>query len=815
MIPSHDEVVAFRRLFLTASHAPGGRPARWMLPAALAVFFTSGVAALAYQVAWQRMLVIFSGADVHSATIVVAAFMAGLGLGSAGGGHVADRVSRVSSIALFAGAELAVALFGLISPTLFYDVLYERAGAMPIGLGATAAVLVLALLWPTFLMGASLPLLARGLTDDLHAAGTTVGWLYGVNTLGAAFGAIVTTFVLLPEAGMAGSVRVAAALNFACAVASVSLALAARSRLSLRTDSVSVERPPSDQSDAAEMPPRSNRWPLGVWAVFFGVSGFIALSLEIVWFRMLGVMLKSTSFTFGTLLALYLSGIGLGAMAGSAVAARVRRPALGFFVLQAGAGAYAALSLALVVVGLGRSGWLAWFSSYFAGYDAIDIRNVVVHLQRTVGGAGESDPASTVLWDFVRLYVLLPAALFGPPTFMAGFSFPLLQRAVHTDLSHLGRRTGRLLAANILGSTCGAFVTGWLLLDYLGTAGTLKLVFLLSAGFGAFAVREATFSAAAGMRAGAYACGALLVAAVVAALPGSEALWASFHGVAANKVIVAEDGSGLSLLKAEAADFRRVVVYVNGLGQSWIPYGNIHTVLGALPAFVHKNPRSAAVIGLGSGDTLFAMAGRPELERVTSIEIIEPQAATLRAFGRIEGYPGVLGILSDPRIEHVFGDGRLFLRRAGRKYDIIEADALRPTSAYSGNLFSDAYFRLLRDHLNPGGLAVTWAPTPRVVRTFGTVFPYVWRQEQVMIGSDAPVDLDRQAILERLRQKRVLDYYTSSGVDIEALLDPYLSGPWPSDGRSRTLADSTDINTDLYPRDEFDIPALVALPGLN
>jgi spermidine synthase len=159
----------------------------------------------------------------------------------------------------------------------------------------------------------------------------------------------------------------------------------------------------------------------------------------------------------------------------------------------------------------------------------------------------------------------------------------------------------------------------------------------------------------------------------------------------------------------------------------------------------------------------------------------------------------------------VFGDGRLYLRRSGRKYDIVEADALRPTSAYSGNLFSDAYFRLLRDHLNPGGLAVTWAPTPRVIRTFATVFPYVWRQDQIMMGSDTPIEVNPAAILERLRRRKVREYYVSWGVDIEALLRPCLAGPWASNGQSRLLIDSKDINTDLHPRDEFDIPKLFDL----
>ena len=777
-----------------------------LLASSLPIFFASGASALVYQVAWQRMLVIFSGADVHAATIVVAAFMAGLGCGSYAGGQIADRVSRRRAVLLFAAAELAVAAFGFFSHNLFYGVLYEQAAQIDIGAGPTAAILVVALLWPTFLMGASLPLLTRGLTLDVGRAASTVGRLYGVNTLGAALGAACATWLLLPQAGMAGTVRVAAVLNLLCAVSALALAMGGADDEETPAAATSARGSLEDQASTAG----ASRLTMRGWSGLFAVSGFLALSLEIIWFRMLGVMLKSTSFTFGTLLAVYLAGIGLGAMAGSAVASRTRRPALGFFALQAGAGTYTALSLAVFIAMLGR-GQLPWFVAYFGAYDAINIPAVVGQM-RAAMGAGPL-PTPNALGDFFRLYVVLPAVLIGPPTFMAGLSFPLLQRAVQTDLAHVGRRVGGLLSANILGSTLGAFVTGWFLLDVLGSAGTLRLLFAVSAAFGALALREIASHKPLTVRASVYVAGAICAAGILAVMPAEPVLWARLHGTIPSRIMLAEDGTGVSILKAERPDFRRVVVFVNGLGQSWIPYGDVHTVLGALPAFVHPNPRSAAIIGLGSGDTLFAMAGRPDLDHVTSIEIIAPQLTTLREIAKTVGYPGVVGILNDPRIQHVVGDGRLYLRRAGQRYDIIEADALRPSSAYSGNLYSDAYFRLLRDHLNPGGLAVTWAPTPRVIRTFGSVFPYVWHSQSILMGSDQPIEVNAQLILGRLAQPKVRDYFESSGVYIEKMLTPYLSGPWQSDGRSGEAPGGGDINTDLYPRDEFDIPPIISLPG--
>ena len=191
-------------------------------------------------------------------------------------------------------------------------------------------------------------------------------------------------------------------------------------------------------------------------------------------------------------------------------------------------------------------------------------------------------------------------------------------------------------------------------------------------------------------------------------------------------LLYGEDASGVTLIKSEAGSFgRRDMVYVNGIGQSWIPYGDVHSVLGALPAFIHPNPKRAAVIGLGSGDTVYSVAGRPELTDITSIEIVRPQIDLLHRWAGRTNYPALTSLLGDPRITHVQGDGRTHIMRSKERFDIIEADALRPMSAYSGNLYSVGYFTLIRSRLADAGLAVTWAPTSRVRDTFVSVFPHV------------------------------------------------------------------------------------------
>jgi spermidine synthase len=241
------------------------------------------------------------------------------------------------------------------------------------------------------------------------------------------------------------------------------------------------------------------------------------------------------------------------------------------------------------------------------------------------------------------------------------------------------------------------------------------------------------------------------------------------------------------------------------MGQSVLPYGDIHTVLGALPALVHRDPRDIAIVGLGSGDTVYAAASRRETERIVCVEIIRPQVVTLRALAQRDAYGGLHALLRDPRVEHAVGDGRAFLMRTNRKFDIIEADALRPTSAYSGNLYSEAYFTLVRSRLKPHGLAATWVPTKRIGDTFIKVFPYVVNVPGVLIGSNEPFDLHAREIAARVADPHVRDHYARADIDITALLAPYFKAASAPIGPEFNRAALVDVNTDLFPRDEYDL----------
>ena len=784
-----------------------------MRPLGFGIFFLSGFAALVYQVIWQRLLVVFSGADVYSATIVVVAFMLGLGCGSLGGGYVADRVSPARNLLLFAVAELGTGIFGLQSKVILYDGLYEGLGHLGSNPAVMAGLLVATLLLPTFLMGMSLPLLGRALTRSIDSAAGALGWLYGCNTLGAALGALCTIWWFVPRHGLEGALLIAARFNFVCAAGAVLLLVAMRLMVSpipdAREESSGSRVAPGGAARDVES---SSLLGLRLWVVLCALSGFLALSFEIAWFRLLGVMLKSTAFTFGTLLAQYLFWLGVGSLLAGVLARRVRWPALGYLTTQAAASVCAAISLTVVLWRIERTPSLAWVRDYLGGYEPMRVSPAASAVRAFLNDVIWHEPRpDTLPFEFLWLYFVLPALLIGPATLLMGFSFPLLQRVVQTDLAYLGRRVGLLLVANIAGSAAGALFTGWVLLTWLGTAGTLKFLVAVSGVFLLLAVPLSGLSGRSRRVGFAAACAVTGIA--VTTLPSADALWARLHGADEHAITYGEDGSGLSVLKARADRADGVEVYVNGLGQSRIPYGgSTQTLLGALPAMIHPHPREAAVVGLGSGNTLAALAGRKELRRITSIEIISPLLPTLERSAGLIRYSGLDAILDDSRIEHVFADGRFFIKHSNRRFDILEADALREGSAYSGTLYSVEYFELLRSRLAPGGLAVTWAPTERVERTFLKVFPFVVSFKDVFIGSNEPIRIDRPAIEERLDDPETARHYARLRLDIKGLLRPLFA---TATSPSREGIDLADVNTDTHPRDEFGIPAIFDLSMLR
>ncbi len=751
-------------------------------------FLISGASALGYQIGWQRLLVVFAGGDIQAITLIVATFMLGLGGGAMTGGWLADQFSPRRCLCFFAGIEGLIGLWGSGSKWLYYDLLCQQLSHTILFRPTSAFIIMLALLPPTFLMGLSLPMLTRGMTHQIHDAAVNIGWLYGINTLGAAAGALITTWLLLPYFGIEDSLSIAALANMVCALLILPLIPHSENTTSLASETGLADF-------RAPLTPGFKRYLL-----LYAATGFLALGLEMTWFRVLGVMIKSTAFTFGTLIGIYLAGLGLGSLIGTAWVRRSTRPLHTFLWLQAALALLAATSLVLVLQLIHHWPWLSDIRHYLGGYEPVDVNSTISEWRE------KGLDAKTGLLP--QLYLILPLLLIGPATLLMGLSFPFLQKAVQNNPAQIGRRLGWLQAANIAGSILGTVLVSWLLLPSIGSAGTLRFIVLIGAALGAVAL----FSTAIVSRRALALWGAACLMAFFV-MPGKDSFWSLVHDTRPEKLTHVEDSSGLAVVKRVELNTESLgdsVIFVNGIGQSWLPFGGIHSMLGALPALLHPRPVHIAIIGLGSGDTAYSASARYETEKVFCIEIVEGQLQSLKDHAGKHTFASLTALLAEERIHHIPGDGRRFLKMSEQRFDIIEADALRPNSAGSGNLYSEEYFRLVSRRLKPGGYAVTWAPTPRVRSTFIRVFPHVLDLEVLLIGSPDPIQASADDLRRRLGYLEIRDHFSRAGIPIRELLAPYTQ----VDYRAHLISPGFDrsqlgeINTDLFPRDEFHLPAL-------
>ena len=745
--------------------APAIGPARFTLVGL--AFLASGAAALVYQVVWQRILALHTGIGITSIALIVSAFMAGLGLGSHAGGVLSARVTPRRALRLFAVIELLVGVFASVSCRLYYEVperflpgLYRST----LGMGLAH---FLALVVPTFLMGMSLPFLVRAMVRDTATASRTIGTLYGINVLGASLGALVTPWLLIRFQGMEGAVLWGVAGNALAGSVALLAGVGARRASTSPPSPEAVPEPPA----AASLDPGSSS--LRLWAMLYALSGFIALALEILWFRLIDVSVKSTAFTFGTVLCVYLLGLGTGSLLGAWNAARFRRPLRAFLLIQC----LLLLYSSLAVAALGRLPKSAPGYRWFFGYWAQD--------------AFFQLGADWDLATLLRLYLLLPVALYGPPTVLMGLAFTALQRAVQDDPRTSGRKVGLLQAANIAGCVAGSLLVGLLLLDRMGTTGSLRLLLVLGLVFLAVLARHGGPRAALPW--------VIALALAFAALPGQDAFWTRLHGVTdeTRPSFIGEDASAVSAVTPGQPGHWRVTV--NGLPHSWIPFEGLHTLLGAVPAIVHPEPAEVAVIGLGSGETAWAVACRSETRSVDVFEIAAAQPRLLRALNAATAAPDLERFLSDPRMRIQLADGRHALLRSEKRYDLIQVDALYRTSAMSGTLYSVEFFRLCARRLKPGGIVCSQAPGRRAALSLAAAVPHGLDLGNIVIGSNDPLPVDLPAWKARLAS--VSDYFgaeVASGI-LERLSE---ARPLVANLRSRR-----GLNEDLFPRDEFSTPA--------
>lgn len=683
-----------------AHHPIGAKPDVRLL----ALFFVSGCPALLYQLVWQRALFSLYGVNIEAITVVVAAFMLGLGLGSALGGALSQK-PRFRPLRLFAGFESAIGIFGLLSLPLFHWVGSHSAGAGTLLTGLIAFGLVLV---PTCLMGATLPLLVAHLVTRAKNVGQSLGALYFVNTLGSASACFIAAWLLLPYLGMQGSVSAAALINLGVGLGALWLDCKERTRpangASAHHDLAENE---STAAAAAKSPALRTALPFDRALVLSAATGFIALSYEILWSRVFGFASGGSAYSFPLLLGTYLAGIALG----SSAAGRYCRTTNHDRQRQVS-------RLALLILSA----------------------NVISFLVAPCSGL--FTPYLHYGWT-LPLLVLAAAGL--------GATFPLLGHLSVAPDATSGAKVSYLYLANIGGSTLGSLLTGFVLLDTF----SLYQVSITIAGAGALLAAATAWTPGALGRHRAWLGAAAAAATCVAVgafgyvnlyerllrerpsddVPPFATVIENKHGVVAVSADGTVYGGGIydGVFNVDLVHDRNLLVRPLALG-----------------AF-HPKPRHVLSIGLASGSWAQVLIHHPEIERLTVIEINPGYLPLLRQ------HEAVASLLDNPKLELVIDDGRRWLAaHPERRFDALVMNTTFHWRSQSTNLLSEEFLQLVRAHLHPGGIALlNTTGSAKVYRTALGVFPHANRFYNTVIASDAELTPDRQRWERQLRAYRI------------------------------------------------------------
>lgn len=725
-------------------------------PLLLLVFSLSGAAGLIYEVVWTRKLTLVFGVTSVSVSTVLAVYMGGLAIGSWWLGRFADRVR--SPIALYGLLELGVAAWGAASLALV-DQLPALFVALHRGLGEASAWLrpplaASVLLPPTVMMGATLPVLVRGLSRGPERIGRDAGLLYAVNTLGAVAGTVAAGFWLIQTLGLRGTTLLAAGVNLACALAALLLARPA------------VAAPPPAPTAVVDRAPVLVR-PI---MIAFAISGFVSLGYEVLWTRYLVYVLGENSVhAFALMLACFLLGLTLGSAAVGRAADSSRNPValLGAILILIGAAAMTSAALIGVLV------------------------------------APRGEVASVGLWQSTAWASARCLLVLLVPTTLSGATFAVVARIAASDRSRIGRDLGRLYGANTFGAILGAVAAGIAILPWLGLRRGLVVLASVHVLTGAGLLRLArSRGRAVGLAWGAAV--ALLLALVVLwaapdptqrlARPGySLAFYAD--GPESSVAVMRNDSSG------------HLGLIVDGDGQAHTaPRHQVHLrLLGHLPLLFHPAPRDVLVVALGAGVTAGAVARHP-VERVEVVELSRAVIAAAPLFAPFNDDP-----LADPRVHLLRGDARTYLLTTDRSFDAITSDPVDPDDAGATSLHSLEYFRLVRARLKPGGVACQWLDTDvgleeyrMLVRTFLAVFPHtsIWGGAgfTVLVGSAEPPGVTLADLRRRWQEPRVRASLAVVGLDSpQALLSCLIATPL----ETRAFAGDGPLNTDDHPLIEY------------
>src|SRR5205809_3610064 len=762
------------------------------VPILLLLLAGSGCAALIYEIVWLQLLQRVIGSSAVSLGLLLAVYMGGLCLGSA-------ALPRLVSphrhpLRVYACLELGVGALGIV--ILFGLPLIGQvylAGAMSgmTGLIARGIVSAACLVPPTLLMGASFPAIAR----SVEGTPKPIPWLgafYSANIAGAIVGCVIAGFYLLRVYDMATATYAAAAINAAVALGALASAAVVRRR----------------EAHAEGYKPVYVRRAPGAVLVYLviALSGLTALGAEVVWTRLLSLLLGATVYTFSIILAVFLMGLWAGSGAGALLVRRTRQPRLVLAGCQ--------IVLAASVTGT------AYIMTHVLPYWPVD------------------PWLSLNPWFNFDLDVFRTIRTIFLPTLLWGASFPLAMASAVTEGEDPARLSGEIYAANTAGSIGGALAFSLLLIPAIGTKACEQLLIGLAAAaavvavtsyFWAMRIRRTAIALAATVAGTGMVAAGLIstvsdipwqgiaygrrVAPILRGLDLSSEAQPLFVGEGMNSSVVITDRAGQRFF------------YVSGKSEasSALLDMRLQRMMGHLPALIHRQPRSVLVVGFGAGVTAGSFVQYPDVESIVVCELESMIPPASDEFFSTHIYH----VLRDHRTRMIYDDARHFILTTPEKFDVITTDPIHPWVKGTSALYSKEYFTLVRSHLNPGGVAAQWLPlyesdeetVKTQLATFFDVFPNgtVWSNhlngdgyDLVLLGrlETAPMNIDEMQ--KRLDDARYSGVSTSLGeAEFHSAFD--VMGSYA--GRASDLApmlSGAEINRDLNMRLQY-----VAGWGLN
>ena len=760
------------------------------------LFFLSGITALTYEIVWTRMLTLVFGHTVFSVSVVLAAFMAGLGFGSYLFGHAIDKLSAnstdSSSTALLVYGWIEILIFvsgGLLSLifanfaevySLFHSFLPESPALQNFLRVVFSFTLMLI---PTTFMGATLPLISKYCVTDDKRIRKQVSLLYALNTLGAAFGCLITGFFLMGAFGVLQTVLMAATGNLIIGI----------SALSIYKENGGIVKfsLPKIRLPKMGWSPEQKFW-MGISFI----CGFTALAYEVLWTRLLVFSIASTVYSFSMMLTVFLLGIFLGSLLLIPFSSKIKNSHTILMVLQGGIGIY--------VIG----------SIY--GIESI--------LSPPWNAYNLGNPAMA-FWNYFRD----SAALMLVPTLLLGMCFPLLIQLIANKHENIGQATGQIYAANTMGAIFGSLFSGFLFLPHFGSQTSLVLLATINLFIMVLLFRTSDYLTLTIRKAMTMVFVALILF-INMSIPND--LFNSFFMRDSagkrniNKLIYFEEGLSdtVAVFKDEYGlldpSAKRLITNGISMSASNMIATRYMKLFAHVPILLVDKPDDVLVVCFGTGQTTGAAGIHPRVKTVDSLELSSSVINAGKMFADQNH-----DVLSNPKVNFVIQDGRNHLLTTHKFYDVITSEPPPPRTAFTVNLYTKEYYELQKRKLKPGGISAQWIPlhsqgeeeVAMHFKTFQSVFPYTmgWlsvANEILIIGSDQPIKIDFNKLNERLQEPEIKK--ALKDIEIPDIFS-FLSNIWLLNEQVVKLGEGYPLITDNHPAIEFylELGNVIGIPG--